>query len=271
MRLKTRLAAAFTVLASLLAFSAGGRTPPGGVAGAVAMQQSQGGLQLSDIQYYEILFRRVAYLQERALAREQKGQDGTRLRFYVANRLGLDPDEDRIVHEAAFGCLKEVNRLDARAREIIQQERAKFPRGANTAVSGRPTPPPILASLHRERDDAILRAREALKNAFGEARFASLDMLVKDYLTELRAAQRPTPQATCGGGLCEAGNIPWCRACCNEIRDICYNDAYSAYAGCVAGCDPEDQECLDTCYQNYLQARSACYYDWVDCYFCCWQ
>jgi hypothetical protein len=78
----------------------------------------------------------------------------------------------------------EVNRLDARAREIIQQERAKFPGGANTAVSGRPMPPPVRASLQAERDDAILRAREALKNAFGEARFASFDTLVKDYLTE---------------------------------------------------------------------------------------
>ena len=122
----------------------------------------------------------MAYLQDRALAREQKGQDGARLRFYVANRLGLDPDEDRIVHEAAFGCLEEVNRLDARAGEIIQQERAKFPGGANTAVSGRPTPPPVPASLQAERDDAILRAREALKNSFGEARFASFDTLVKD-------------------------------------------------------------------------------------------
>lgn len=113
-----------------------------------------------------------------------------------------------------------------------------------------------------------LACREMGRVTLGEE---SLPWILVHTETPSKAAQKPRPRATCGGGLCEVGNIPWCRACCNEIRDICYNDAYSAYTGCVAGCSPEDQECFDACYQNYLQARLDCYYNWLDCYFCCWQ
>lgn len=188
MRSRTAVTAACAMLVCLLAFSETGNRSPNDQHGIIgrpgAAQQPKAALQLSDMQFYEVFFRRVAFLQERARKREEKGEDGTKLRTFVAARLGLDLSENQITHQVAFDCLEEIGRLDAQAQEIIQQERAKFPGGRSTAISGRPAPPPILASLQVERDNALLRARETLKNAFGEPRFAFFDMLVKEYVTE---------------------------------------------------------------------------------------
>lgn len=187
-RSEKAIAACGSTLVCPLAFSEGSGISPKDPHGIIpkpgVAQKPEGAPQLSDIQFYEIFFRRVAFLEDRARKREEKGEDGTKLRSFVAFRLGLDQSENQIAHQVAFDCLEEIGRLDAQAKEIILQEREKFPGGRNTAISGRPAPPPILASLQTERDNAILRARETLKSAFGEFRFALFDSLMKDCLTE---------------------------------------------------------------------------------------
>jgi hypothetical protein len=91
----------------------------------------------------------------------------------------LSVAESMALEAIASACQREVNRQDERARIIIQAFRSKFPEGKVPEGTTLPPPPPELIAMQEERNAIILRARDQLRVALGEASFASLDNYVK--------------------------------------------------------------------------------------------
>jgi hypothetical protein len=68
--------------------------------------------------------------------------------------------------------------LDNRAKQIIQQIRARTPNGKLQPGQVPPMPPPELEQLSEQRKTLILQSVGELRNNFGEAEFARFNDFV---------------------------------------------------------------------------------------------
>ncbi len=129
---------------------------------------------------YWLLFSRVASLKEKADELERKGRK-TALRTAVKKDAGLSDEQGQVLENISLECAGEVARLDARAKQIIDTFKSRFPGGRVPDGETLPPPPPELISLQRERDDAVLRARDRLHASIGDREFERLDAFARRY------------------------------------------------------------------------------------------
>lgn len=128
---------------------------------------------------YGFLFKKVSRLSEKTLELQSHGKIGQKPYYPMQKEASLSVGESMALEAIASACQREVNRQDERARIVIQAFRTKFPDGKVPEGSKLPPPPPELITMQEERNAIILRARDQLRVAFGEASFASLDNYVK--------------------------------------------------------------------------------------------
>jgi hypothetical protein len=117
---------------------------------------------------YNFLFRGITTYKKRA---EEKGHPQARNRSFQ-KEAGLTDDQYGKLDEIAAATLQEVDRQDARAKEIISAFRARYPGGVVPRGEKLPEPPPELLAMQEERNAMLLRGRDRLRAALGEQMFA---------------------------------------------------------------------------------------------------
>jgi hypothetical protein len=148
---------------------------PQGQAGAAAAQAPD----IPEHVVYGLLFRERALFRKKAREQEQKGADGAHFRDFHLNKLKLGAAQAAALDRVADEANREVTRLDREARRIIDDARAKHPGGLLRDGELPPTPPAELTELENERTGVLLRAREQLRAALGDAEFQRLEALLK--------------------------------------------------------------------------------------------
>jgi LAS superfamily LD-carboxypeptidase LdcB len=113
----------------------------------------------------------------------------------------LSDEQARSLNEIAADCEREVAALDAKAKAIIDARRALYTAGA--LPKSQPLPPsPELQALQRERNAAILRARDRLRSSLDEQAWARLEVFVNSRITPgITITQRAAAQVSDASGV----------------------------------------------------------------------
>ncbi len=151
---------------------------------AMATQQFAGqtqepGAQIPDTVTYRQLFRHVDFVKQKAAEKEQKGEDGSSLRAFYKRQAKLSDKQARDLDEIAAECNAAVEKLDKKAKKLVDDFRAKHPGGKLAEGEVPPAPPAELGLLQEERNNTIMQAREKLRASFGEQEFQRFSEYVK--------------------------------------------------------------------------------------------
>ena len=138
---------------------------------------------------YFQLFRQVAVLEAKAV---EAPANADKYRAVYRNLAGLTEAQNAVLLKTAVDCTRQVDSLDARAKTIIAGFRAQFPNGQVPPGKALPPPPPELLQLQKDRDTTILRFRDQLRTAFGEAVFARFDAFVQGSIGSKMTVSRPS-------------------------------------------------------------------------------
>jgi hypothetical protein len=128
---------------------------------------------------YYVLFRHLALLNQKAAEVERTGEDGSKYRHHYKNFAVLSNHQESQLKQIADDCLREVSTLDARAKQLVVESRAKMPTGGLEAGARWPTPSAELKQIDAERDQAMKRAYTQLRESFGEAEFNRFNQIIK--------------------------------------------------------------------------------------------
>lgn len=118
-------------------------------------------------------------MQSRAQAAEREGKDGSTLRTFYQREAKLTGQQASQLDAAASDCINELERLDARAKQVIDEARARIPGGQLKKGEMPPSPPAELSNLQQQREAKVLQARNQLHARFGNAEFARFDGFVQ--------------------------------------------------------------------------------------------
>lgn len=130
---------------------------------------------------YGILFRTVSHLHKKSDELARQGKNPALLRDYYKNLTKLDDRENELFNQVASNAETAIEKLDAAAEKIISAERARHPGGKLKPGEAAPLVPQSLKELDAQRTATILRAREQLRQAFGDAEFQRFEgLLTKD-------------------------------------------------------------------------------------------
>ena len=154
---------------------------------------------------YRQFFRHALDLKERAQKLERAGKDGSKLRTHYKVKAGLDDAQSRKLDKIIAEYAREADRLDAKAKKIIDGVYARYPGGVVPAGEKLPPPPPELKDLQRQRDYAVMRARHNMKNSIGERGFRQVDDFLK---LNFAPNVKPVPLTPRGGQAPPAGGAP---------------------------------------------------------------
>lgn len=121
---------------------------------------------------YELLFRRIDYLKQKGMLREQRS-------LLLEQELGLSSNHVIVLEQAAETSLSDVNIKDAQAKAIIEKKKAEHPKGKIKPGQLLPAVPQELIVMQEERNSIILRGRNFLQNQLGDEKFRAFDAKVK--------------------------------------------------------------------------------------------
>lgn len=138
---------------------------------------------------YFQLFRQIAVLEAKAV---ESPANADKFRSVYRNLAGLTDTQNAVLLKTAVDCTRQVDTLDARAKTLIASFRAQFPNGQIPQGKTLPPPPPELLQLQKDRDATILRFRDQLRTAFGEATFTRFDSFVQGNIGSKMTVSRPT-------------------------------------------------------------------------------
>lgn len=127
---------------------------------------------------YSQIFRHIQELNRKADDEESKGKDGSHFRKLYKEMAKLDDKESKALDKITEKTNLEIEKLDKKARKIIEQHRAKTPEGKLEFGQLPPAPPAELVELSNQRKALILQAVGELRTEFGEEEFAKF----KDFV-----------------------------------------------------------------------------------------
>lgn len=131
--------------------------------------------EVADEIAYRHLFRYVGKLKKEAEELEGHGKDATSYRTHFKRAANLSEYHARALDNIATQYLSEVQVVDARARQVIENYRAQYP-GGKVPKGETPAPPPgELKQLREQRDAITLRYRDSLRSTFGEDEFTDFN------------------------------------------------------------------------------------------------
>jgi hypothetical protein len=128
---------------------------------------------------YEAMFRHYGFLRQKAYEIQSVGNDGPGLRHLYKHQAKLTDQEASFLDEVATDCLSKLSDLDTRAKAVIDIARARVPKGQLREGEVPPHAPPELDSLQRQREAAVLEARERLRSVFSPTSFTRFDDFVQ--------------------------------------------------------------------------------------------
>lgn len=149
---------------------------------------------------YGMMFREKVLFKKKAQEQESKGADGAFFREFHKNKLKLTDAETSALDRIADETNGEVTKLDKKARKLIDDIRAKHPGGVVKEGEVLPPPPAELTDLENQRTAVLLRARERLRAALGDAQFQRLEtLLLEDAAKKMKVLFRGDSPAALTG------------------------------------------------------------------------
>jgi hypothetical protein len=129
---------------------------------------------------YWHLFHYHNFLMQKADEAERRGEDSSFLRNFYQREAGLDDRQATMLDEIAVQCELDVKAVDAEAKVIVDQVRAKYANSQLKPDETVPPPPPELLALQERRNNLILQARDQLHKALGESAFNDFQTYVRE-------------------------------------------------------------------------------------------
>ena len=106
----------------------------------------------------------------------------------------LNNKQEKVLNEVSVETLLELEKLDQKAKTIIDEFRAKMRSGMIIQGGERPMPPPELEELEQKKIKLIEGAIEKLKNRLGKKDFIGLnDFVNKNLRSGMKSGNVPTP------------------------------------------------------------------------------
>jgi hypothetical protein len=131
---------------------------------------------------YSQVFRHIKELHKKADDEERQGRNGEQFRKLYKQMASLDDVQTSQLDQIATETNDEIEKLNARAMQIIKEVRAKHPDGKLAQGELPPTPPAELGELSAKRRDVILQARERIRSVFGEGEFQRFDKFLQERM-----------------------------------------------------------------------------------------
>ncbi|HYN85410.1 MAG TPA: hypothetical protein VER32_09165, partial [Pyrinomonadaceae bacterium] len=119
---------------------------------------------------------------QKAAEKEKLGEDGSSLRTFHKREAKLDDRQAAALDRIAAETESKVEKLDKRAKEIINEARAAFPGGRIPEGQTPPEPPAELRAMQDERVGTLMKARDELRAALGEREFKRFDDYVRESI-----------------------------------------------------------------------------------------
>ena len=124
---------------------------------------------------YGQMFRHIKELKKNADEEDRQGKDGSHFRTLYKRMAKLEDYQAAVLDQIAAETDAEIEKLNKKAKKIIDEIRGQHPEGKLAQGELPPTPPAGLKALSDERRNQILQARERLRAAFGEEAFQKFD------------------------------------------------------------------------------------------------
>lgn len=113
----------------------------------------------------------------------KQGKDGNIWKDYFKREAKISGDQALVLQNISRSYLEAIKPLDLRAKKIIEQTRATFPK-ENISKAEIPKPPAKLKELQNQKDDLTLRHRDDFKLQIGEEDFGKFMEFVEQKLAK---------------------------------------------------------------------------------------
>jgi hypothetical protein len=134
---------------------------------------------------YDVLFRQIDALKKKAAELDSRGIDGGgELRKFVYREAKLDDKQAEKLDKIQTEYMGVVEKMDAKAKKIIQEARAQHPHGRLAEGQPLPEPPQELKALQNKRNNLTLQARSFVREALGEQEFQRFGQFVKEHIAD---------------------------------------------------------------------------------------
>jgi hypothetical protein len=131
---------------------------------------------------YWVMFQHIALLNQQAEEAEQKGQDGSKYRKRYQTFARLTDPQAEALNAIALDTHRRVGEMDARAKAIVAEVRARTPNGRLRPGEKPPEVPAELKQMQTQRNQLIESGYNKLREAFGATAFSSFDNFVKKQI-----------------------------------------------------------------------------------------
>jgi hypothetical protein len=133
---------------------------------------------------YGQLFNHVEVLKEKTIESQLQGQNTSWTNNFL-QKTGLNSTELSEFNRIENDCIQKIRILDTQAEQIIDNARAQFPNGRLENGQKPPPPPAQLHELQRQKNEAILKAKDEIKHLLGDVRFNSFDSFVQKEIGKI--------------------------------------------------------------------------------------
>ena len=134
------------------------------------------------------------FLDRTAAEAQLRGEDLKEIRNHNQDQLRFTDKQFNAVRASALRLEATLKRQDAKAAEVIQAVRARFPQGRLQSPEDLPPVPPELKQLQAERNRLIESEMNVLRAALGEEASAKLDAFLQiEFASNLKVRYMAMP------------------------------------------------------------------------------
>lgn len=128
---------------------------------------------------YWHMFHHKVMLNQKAEEAERQGRNGAMFRTHYKNSAALSDREAEVLDRVAQETYGKVTAVDARAKKVIEELRAKGPDGTVKPGQSNPEVPEVLKALQKERDGLVMGGVKQLQTELGPAGAGHFDQYVR--------------------------------------------------------------------------------------------
>lgn len=132
---------------------------------------------------YDQMFRLIVKFRKKAEEQEGKGEQALWFRDYFQKEANLSDGQTVILQDSALKFVAEVEVVDMQARVIVENIRAKIPKGQPITDKKVLEPPVELKALQKKREELALHYRDQLREQLGGEQFQNIENYVHQELT----------------------------------------------------------------------------------------
>ena len=145
---------------------------------------------------YRHFFAYQNHLDRAASTLDKQGKNGAGLRDHFQKKLEFTDEQFALVRDTALRLESELQKVDAKAKAIIDSTRAAFPHATMSQPETLPPVPPELTKLQEERNALIEHETTSLKDQLGAEASAKLDSFLQKEFSQTvttHGVQLPRP------------------------------------------------------------------------------